>query len=146
MRKPAVRLLQMTQLKRERKNQKLTEEWGCESETGVAFLASTILILIVTAIASGCVKSGTCSGFWKERAHGSDTRGIRAASRASHPALRVGLFPHHQPSRVSPLHFTWTESVNRIVSESKSESETSNRSQMTLKIVNWTARMNDLDF
>lgn len=69
----------------------------------------------------------------------------RATSRAPRSALRAGMFPPQFP-RFSPLPSTWTETGNRIVIESKSEIVTSSRSQMILKIVNWTGRMSDLGF
>lgn len=53
---------------KKRNKQKLTEEWGCETGTGAAFLGSKILIWIVIVIVSGYGKSGTCSGFWKKTA------------------------------------------------------------------------------
>lgn len=65
---PFMVLIWTDQVKREINKQKLTEEWGCETGTGAAFLGSKILIWIVTVTASGYGKSGTCSGFWKKTA------------------------------------------------------------------------------
>lgn len=76
----------------------------------------------------------------------SDVQVSRATSTVPHSALRAVFFPPCQFPRFSPLHSTWTGSVNTIVIGSKSEIVTSNRSQMILKIVNWTGRMSDLGF
>ncbi|KAI1230586.1 hypothetical protein IHE44_0010053 [Lamprotornis superbus] len=92
------------EVKGDRTKPKLTEEWGCGSGSGAAFLGSTI---------------------WTESVTESE----------------IG-FPKVQPPPCS----TWTVSENRIAIESKSESVISSRSQMILKIVNETGKMNDLGF
>jgi len=142
---PCRYFVQTTQVKREITKEKPTEEWGCETGTGAAFLVSMILILIVTVIASGCEKSGTCSGFWKGRAQETRCTSYQSNTLGSSSRTRGLVFPT-LPVSFSPLHSTWTASVNRIVIESKSEIVTSNRSQKILKIANWSGRMSDLGF
>ena len=133
------------EVKRETNKQELTEGWGSETESGAACLGSTTWIWIVTATASGCERSGTCCGFWKETAN--HIRCTRHHSKARGSTLSpAGRSPTSKFLRFTSMHPTWTESMNRTGTESRSEIGTSSRSQMILKIVNWSGRRSDLGF
>lgn len=79
------------EVKRETNKQELTEGWGSETESGAACLGSTTWIWIVTATASGCERSGTCCGFWKE-----------SEPHQMHQAPQQGPGFHAQPCRSFP--------------------------------------------